>query len=471
MTVPTWFAKNGYVTAGNGKVFHPDGCNTMHRPEYPRFAHEVYGDDPRAWNYGEYGVEGLLQAPFDNVTTQFSEEQWGVIPGPHWTANDSPMGVDWLKSPLTDEEQTDGQLATSTVQRLANFSKVGIGKGSGKPFFLATGFHKPHSPWIVPEKYFDLYDADSISLPPNPNVPANFLEENWHVNGNVEVSKYTNPGAAGAAPFNASAGFAFHHHVDNVTTRELRHAYFAATSFIDAQVGRVLDALESEGYADNTVVALWSDHGYHLGDTNSWCKMTNFEKATRNTLFWRVPGQTAASQGLNTRYVEMIDFFPTAIELMGLPAIPACQGIDQPPTVQCLQGVSYASEFVPPSAAGGAAAAAAEATPADAPKQYIFSQWPYPKKQSPGANVNRMGYSVRTADGFRLTQYVPYSDFEHRGVWNKPPAATDLELYVYSVDPHETVNQAGNSTYANVVTRLAAVLRAQFDQGQGPAGE
>ena len=76
MTVPTWFAKNGYVTAGNGKVFHPDGCNTMHRPEYPRFAHEVYGDDPRAWNYGEYGVEGLLQAPFDNVTTQFSEEQY-----------------------------------------------------------------------------------------------------------------------------------------------------------------------------------------------------------------------------------------------------------------------------------------------------------------------------------------------------------------------------------------------------------
>ena len=91
MTVPTWFAKNGYVTAGNGKVFHPDGCTTMHRPEYPRFAHEVYGDDPRAWNYGEYGVEGLLQAPFDNATTQFSEEQYVGIsfhlppskPNPH----------------------------------------------------------------------------------------------------------------------------------------------------------------------------------------------------------------------------------------------------------------------------------------------------------------------------------------------------------------------------------------------------
>ena len=74
-------------------------------------------------------------------------------------------------------------------------------------------------------------------------------------------------------------------------------------------------------------------------------------------------------------------------------------------------------------------------------------------------------------DATHSSRYVPYSDFNHRGVWNKPPAATDLELYVYSVDPHETVNQAGNSKYANVVTRLAAVLRAQFDQGQGPAGE
>merc|ERR1712226_1714470 len=96
---------------------------------------------------------------------------------------------------------------------------------------------------------------------------------------------------------------------------------------------------------DSTVVALWSDHGYHLGDTNSWCKMTNFEKATRNTLFWHVPGQPSESQGRNHRLVEMVDFFPTAIDLMGLPTIPKCTGVDQPPTVECLQGSSYADEF------------------------------------------------------------------------------------------------------------------------------
>ena len=186
---------------------------------------------------------------------------------------------------------------------------------------------------------------EKISLAPNPHVPSNFKEENWHHNGNLEIENYANGGAAGtASPFLPPAPFGFNQPVDNRTARELRHAYFAATSFLDAQVGRVMDALESYGYLENTAVALWSDHGYHLGDTNSWCKsehthtaaccacttatltfrlkptmvmaVTNFEHATRNTLLWRVPGQTAASQGRNARYVEMLDFFPTVVELM-----------------------------------------------------------------------------------------------------------------------------------------------------------
>ena len=106
-----------------------------------------------------------------------------------------------------------------------------------------------------------MYDIDKISLPPNPLVPRGFKEMNWHANGNVEISKYFNPGAAGPAPFNASSGFGFNHPVDVQTTRELRRAYFAASSYLDSQVGRVLDALENFGYSNNTVVALWSDHG------------------------------------------------------------------------------------------------------------------------------------------------------------------------------------------------------------------
>lgn len=460
MTIPTYFAQNGYVTAGNGKVYHPDACNYLHVPNAgPDFAHTV-GDDFRAWNHGTYGVEGQLLRPWPNTTQQKSEEQWGTIPGPREAIFNGSQGPDWMRSPLTDEEQTDGQLATNTVERLANFSRDGIGKAGGKPFFLAVGFHKPHTPWIVPSKYFDLYDTDNISLAPNRRVPAGFLEENWHANGNVEIEKYTNPGVAGSnpGPFNSSRGFGFNSPVDNQTARELRHAYFAATSFLDAQVGRVMDALSDNGYKENTVVALWSDHGYHLGDTNSWCKMTNFEKATRNTLLWRVPGQAAASQGLNSRYVEMIDFFPTAIDLVGLPTIPACTGVDQPPTVLCLQGVSYADEFVPALAQGPAKASA--------PKKNVFSQWPYSENNSPGATDGRMGYTVRTDDGYRLTWYVKYTILTHKGTWPAgAPTAADLELYDYNLDYDETVNQAANPKYADTVARLVAVLRAQYVTG------
>jgi len=448
MTLPTYFAQHGFVTAGNGKIFHPDACTQMHvgRNYGPEFSH-VLGDDARGWTYGPYGVEGMLEQPFAPQAEQFSEEQFGTIPGPNFPQFNGTVGPSWLRSNVTDEHQPDGQLATNTIERLANFSRDGVGKADGKPFFIATGFHKPHTPWIVPSKYFDLYNIDSISLPPNPRVPTDFKEENWHANGNVEIEHYTND----QVPFGPDV-FGFNEPVNNQTAKELRLAYFAATSFLDASVGRVLDALEQYGYADNTVVAMWSDHGYHLGDTNSWCKMTNFEKATRNTLFWRVPGQSAASQGRNNRYVEMVDFFPTAIELMGLPTIPKCTGRDQPPTVLCLQGESYADEFVPSQAVA----------PASAPKQAAFSQWPYPVLQSPGEKFFRMGYTVRSTDGYRYTAYVPYSITKYVGVWANLTGSDDAELYDYTTDPNETTNQVNNPKYADVVTRLHSLLRAQF---------
>ena len=111
------------------------------------FAHSV-GDDFRSWNYGQYGVEGQLQEPFDPPTEQFSEEQFGTIPGPKFPQFNGTQGPSWMMSPLSDEEQTDGQIATDTLHRLGNLSAAGIGKGNDKPFFLATGFHKPRTLFI-----------------------------------------------------------------------------------------------------------------------------------------------------------------------------------------------------------------------------------------------------------------------------------------------------------------------------------
>jgi iduronate 2-sulfatase len=447
MTLPTYLRQHGFVTAGNGKLFHPDACKAP-------FDHAA-GDDPRAWSYRwPYGVEA-----------NFTQEQWGSIPGPLDRVFNGSMGLSYWESPLRDEEETDGILATGAVERLANFSKEGIGKaGANRPFFMSTGFHKPHLPHIAPKRYFDLYDPETVSLAPNRLVPTGFREENFHADGTFELIMYN---------INAGPVFKKDHQdfvtpVDESFSRAQRRGYFACVSFVDAQVGRVLTALESEGYKENTIVLLWGDHGWHLGDTNSWGKMTNFESGTRNAMLWRVPGQRPESQGHNTRIVETIDIFPTLLDLTGTPALPKCQGVDQPPTVHCLQGESYAAEFLQPSVTAGT-------PPPPPPKQFAFSQWPFGKWPAALSNRNptdpnttglREGYTVRSAAGFRYTQYVPYDAVTtFRGNWTAVApglGAPDEELYDYSRDPWETTNFAAEANYSHVVAELRAVLREQY---------
>merc|ERR1719183_3302591 len=152
------------------------------------------GDDPRAWSEPYYSEANRTQI------------QFGSIPGPLDPVFNHTMGLSFMESPLRDEEETDGMLATNAVERFQNFSRDGIGKkGADKPFFHSVGFHKPHLPHIVPKKYFDMYKLEDISLPPNPRVPIGFKEENWHANGNVEMKKYN----LNAGPEFEKEGFAF----------------------------------------------------------------------------------------------------------------------------------------------------------------------------------------------------------------------------------------------------------------------
>lgn len=281
------------------------------------------------------------------------------------------------------------------------------------------------------------------------------------------------------------------HPPDAAEIRHIRRGYFAATSFTDAQLGRVMDALDAAGHGipENTITVLWSDHGWHLGDTNSWCKVTNFETGARNTLLWRVPGST--NTGRTTRLVEMVDLYPTLIELAGIAPVPECKG-DQPATVHCLQGTSYASAF-------GVGSAPA--------KTAVVHQWPYgtyladncvggtsgssgkviPCVKGVGgttANPNcstlagnggmrgphtmaaaqaslvgcprTMAYAIRDAR-YRYVANLPYDVMEHRPV-NMTEVVSE-QLYDYENDPHETQNEAGDANYADERARLAAQLR------------
>lgn len=385
--------------------------------------------------------------PSSSTTSKPTTLKWSGAPSPgHDPVFNGTQGLSYLESPLPDEEQTDGLLATNAVQKLANFSERGVGAaGAGQPFFLAVGLHKPHLPHIVPKAYFDLYDVNNVSLPPNPRAPEGFQEEYWATDGTFELEMYN----CNAGPEFNKEGYGFNHPIDDDYARSLRRGYFAATSFIDAQMGRVLDALEANGYLNNTIVVMWSDHGWHLGDTNSWAKMTNFESATRNALLWRVPGQTERSKGANERVVEMVDLFPTLIELTGVDPLPFCKG-DEPPSVACLQGESYADEFI-------------QDTP-EAGKAYAFSQWPGAK------DLSSMGYTVRSRDGFRYTEYVPYSKQDYNGTWAPASEPSKENLFDYTADYWETVDwskskargRSPDPKHTAAIAKLKRVLRSQY---------
>ncbi|XP_065184785.1 ulvan-active sulfatase-like [Sycon ciliatum] len=426
LTLPHYFKNNGYTTAGSGKLFHPDACGAAD-------PHSL-GDDKTAWTLPYFPEPECVQ--------------WGSVPCPRTKYWNNTMGDSVMVSPLDDDHLTDGQLAIHAQGRLANFSKQGIGMGD-KPFFMAVGFHKPHLPHIAPKKYFDMYDVNQVSLPPNPNVPERFTKGAWY--NSDEMQSYIDAHKQFPAD-----GFSQNHPISDDDKRKHRQAYFAATSYVDAQVGRVMDALASNDYANNTIVVLWSDHGWHLGDTNSWGKCTNFESATHNTLMWRVPGKT--NKGKSERLVEMLDLYPTLLELTGLPPLDYCEQ-DEPPTVNCLQGKSYASEFT---------GSTDQADLADA-KQYAFSQWLYPGAIQPGLDSDasapkpksfHVGYTVRTRNGYRLTEYVPYNTTMFKASWSD--FVPIRELYDYNADPYETVNHAYNTSYSEIVQQLHTVLNTQF---------
>ena len=267
----------------------------------------------------------------------------------------------------------------------------------------------------------------------------------------------------------AASGFSEQDPPDVLDIRHMRRGYFAATSFTDAQLGRVMDALDSEGpsMADQTITMLWSDHGWHLGDTNSWCKVTNFETGARNSLLWRVPG--GMYTGFTSRLVEMVDLYPTLVELAKLPPVPKCVG-DPEANVHCLQGTSYASAF-------GVGTAA--------PRTAVTHQWPYStylgdakgllSNSTPGVpgvkfNPNcstlagiqwktqaeadaalatcpkTMAYAIRT-DRYRYIANVHYDDAKFRPIWSP---VISRQLYDYETDPHETVGQSACDSCARL---------------------
>lgn len=262
-SLPMVFKQHGYHTLSNGKVYH----------------HVT--DDPQAWS------EPSWQPKTSSIWWALPENRalvTGKNRGPAYEAADAP-----------DEIYPDHQICDKTLADLRRLA------GQDQPFFLACGFYRPHLPFNVPQKYWDLYPPDQIQLPDNMffphDLPAAF-EYNWG-----ELRSYH--GIPKQGP------------VSEETARELIRGYYACVSFIDAQLGRLLDALEELGVADNTVIVLWGDHGFQLGEHGFWCKHTNFEVASRAPLLIAAPGIEGGRA--SRRLVEFIDIYPTLCDLAGLP--------------------------------------------------------------------------------------------------------------------------------------------------------
>ncbi len=274
-TWPATFRKGGYWTATSGKVYHGSV------PKVDTAAWDVPGEmwrnDFKDWS-PELMKKVVAEGGPKEVVEEFRKKGGGQ------------GSLMWMVVDGEDEVLTDGQTASIVSGYLRD-------RPQGKPFVICAGFSRPHMPWIAPKKYFDLYANAKIGLPP---IPAGTSREILKEDRGAGVSK-------DAAQWNEG--------VTDDMARELIKGYLASVSYADAQVGRVLAALEASGQADNTIVILWGDHGYHLTEHGLWRKNTIYHIANRIPLLIRAPGK---SPGVCQRIVETIDLYPTLLALTGV---------------------------------------------------------------------------------------------------------------------------------------------------------
>ena len=383
VTLPQHFMAAGYVTHSVGKIYH----NTL--------------PDSLSWSEPTYYVPGF---PFDpdavyhgasNVRIQELRKS-EIIRAGEQAQHIDRFGQWYLKADATealdlpDSAYYDGAETNYAVQKLRRL------RDAKKPFFFAVGYYRPHLPFNAPRKYWDLYNPDSLPQSPTKTIPIG--SQLMAINTSRELRGYSN---FRNAPHPKDSA------LSEADARHLTHGYYASVSYIDAQVGRLLNQLDSLGLAENTIVVLWGDNGFKLGEHNSWAKMTNYTIDTHVPLIIRAPGRVA--RGVRVQpMVEFVDVYPTLSTLAGLSVPKYLQGTSAVPLLDGKPRPWKAAVF----------------------NQYLRSgMWVAPD------SIPYMGYSMLTAEW----HYVAWMNWETKQyvAW---------ELYDRQRDPNENVNVAGDST-------------------------
>jgi len=414
VSLPQYFAAKGYSTQGIGKIYDPRCVDedldkpSWSVPYYKRSDKFIskktgkpeggYQDPKTKALFIKYTVEGESKG----LKGKELNDYVGKFVKPSVECADVP-----------DNAYNDGSNALQAREILAQLAKAGA------PFFFAVGFSKPHLPFVAPKKYWDLYKREEMPLAPFQQKAKNGPEIGYHTA--AELFAYSDiPPIASFSDQKVGMDLP----VDK--QKELIHGYYAATSYTDAQIGILLNTLDSLGLSKNTVIVLWGDHGWHLGDHNLWCKHTNFEQATHAPLLISAPGIKPSKTNSPS---EFIDIFPTLCELSSL-NIPGH-----------LDGKSLVPLMKNPNASV---------------KDFSVSQYPRPANKLENARLGwsdgeYMGYSIRT-EKYRYTIWLKDSYRSYK------PFRKDLvvasELYDYGKDPNETVNVVGEKEYASVAKEM-----------------
>ncbi|MGV3484318.1 MAG: sulfatase [Planctomycetaceae bacterium] len=369
-SLPQAFRLGGYFAGRIGKLYHYNVPNSIGTNGH---------DDPGSWELelNPAGCDRLLE----------EGDIFSMVPGSFGGV------VSWYASPRADQYHTDSLLADDAVWVLERMAKERETNPEARPFFLAVGFYRPHTPYVAPKKYFEPYALDKM-----PYVP-------------LEEARKQHPDAPAAA---LGSFRDFQNEMTEQHHREAIQAYYASVSFMDAQVGRVVDTLDKLGLADDTVIVFTSDHGYHLGDHGLWQKMSLFEQSARVPLIVSVP---ELPQGKVVKEpVGLVDLYPTLTSLCQVPVVGGAQGQDLTPLLK-------------DSSASG--------------RGYALSQVSRnrPKNKQKGGG---MGYSIRTPR-YRYTLWGEGQDGH--------------ELYDYETDPQEHKNLADLPEHAATVKKLRQQLQ------------
>ncbi len=396
VTLGQHFKNNGYFVQGMGKIYHGGF------------------DDPATWTVPWQSPKATTYARPENIALTKRNVQSEPDGDPvskkkktskraQKVAARGPRGPAFEAGDVPDNYYQDGKVADLAVETLRTISK------KSEPFFLAVGFVKPHLPFVSPRKYWDLYDPAKIQLAPNKYRPKNAPD--YAIQAGGEMRAYH------GIPTES---------IPDDLARQLKHGYYAAISYMDAQVGKVLDELDRLGLRQNTIIILWGDHGWKLGEHDAWCKHTNCENDTNVPLLLAVPGMKSAGVRSDA-LVEFVDIYPTLAELAGLPLPRHLEGTSFKPVLD---------------------------NPRRDWKPAVFSQYP---RGVGGKQL--MGYSMRTAR-YRFTVWCDRKD--HTKI-------DAIELYDHQVDPQENVSLAQMPAHAALVKTLMTQWRAGW-QGARPTG-